>query len=100
MGLAVALMMSTWQITSLLDYFNTTLGLLTSGLGSLFFMAVFMPKLKAGVALTGFIAGEAAVFAVWLLTPLNFFLYGAIGLIVSLTTAAALNLLAGRRSKL
>lgn len=100
MGLAVALMMSTWQITSLLDYFNTTLGLLTSGLGSLFFMAVFMPKLKAGVALTGFIAGEVAVFAVWLLTPLNFFLYGAIGLAVSLATAAALNLLAGRRSKL
>ena len=100
MGLVVALMMSTWQITSLLDYFNTTLGLLTSGLGSLFFMAVFMPKLKAGVALSGFIAGEATVFAVWLLTPLNFFLYGAIGLIVSLTTAAALNLLAGRRSKL
>lgn len=100
MGLAVALMMSTWQISSLLDYFNTTLGLLTSGLGSLFFMAVFMPKLKAGVALTGFIVGEVVVFAVWLLTPLNFFLYGAVGLAVSLGTAATLNLLSVRRSKL
>ena len=100
MGLAVALMMSTWKIGSLLDYFNTTLGLLTSGLGGLFFMAVFMPKLKAGIALTGFIAGEAAVFAIWLMTPLNFFLYGAIGLAVSLTTAATLNLLSERRSKI
>lgn len=98
MGLVVALMMSMWQIGSLLDYFNTTLGLLTSGLGSLFFMAVFMPNLKAAIALTGFIAGEAAVFATWLLTPLNFFLYGAIGLAVSLSTAATLNLLTGRRS--
>lgn len=100
MGLAVALMMSTWKIGSLLDYFNTTLGLLTSGQGGLFFMAVFMPKLKAGIALTGFIAGEAAVFAIWLMTPLNFFLYGAIGLAVSLTTAATLNLLSERRSKI
>ena len=100
MGLVVALMMSTWNISSLLDYFNTTLGLLTSGLGSLFFMAVFMPKLKASIALTGFIAGEVSVFAVWLLTPLNFFLYSAIGLAVSLTAAATLNLLTGGRSKL
>lgn len=100
LGLTVALMMSTWSISSLLDYFNTTLGLLTSGLGGLFFMAVFMPKLKANFALTGFIAGEAAVFAVWLFTPLNFFLYGAIGLAISLTTAATLNLLSERRSKI
>lgn len=99
-GLVVALMMSTWNIGSLLDYFNTTLGLLTSGLGSLFFMAVFMPKLKAETALTGFIAGEVSVFAVWLLTPLNFFLYSAIGLAVSLTAAATLNLLCKGWSKI
>ena len=100
LGLTVALMMSRWRIASLLDYFNTTLGLLTSGLGSLFFMAVFMPKMRAGDALAGFLAGEAAVFAVWLLTPLNFFLYGAIGLGVSIATAAALNLLTCRKSNL
>lgn len=92
-GLIVALMMSTWHITSLLDYFNTTLGLLTSGLGSLFFMAVFMPQIKAREALTGFIVGEAAVFLVWLFTPLSFFLYGAMGLAISIFLAYTLNLI-------
>ena len=91
-GLTVALMMSTWHITSLLDYFNTSLGLLTSGLGSLFFMAVFMPRINAREAMAGFIVGESVVFLVWLFTPLCFFLYGAIGLGVSIISAYILNL--------
>ena len=97
-GLTVALMMSTWHITSLLDYFNTTLGLLTSGLGSLFFMAVFMPRINAREAMTGFIAGESVVFLVWIFTPLSFFLYGAIGLGVSIFIAHILNLIHSRLS--
>ncbi len=90
-GLGIALLMATWDIASLLDYFNTILGLLTSGLGGLFVMAVFFPCIKGRAALTGFIAGEAAVFLMWLLTDVNFFLFGAAGIVVSVITALMLS---------
>ena len=90
-GLGIALLMATWDIASLLDYFNTILGLLTSGLGGLFVMAVFFPRIKGRAALTGFIAGEAAVFLMWLFTDVNFFLFGAAGIVVSVITALMLS---------
>ena len=86
-GLGIALLMATWDITSLLDYFNTILGLLTSGLGGLFVMAVFIPRIKGWSALTGFIAGEVVVLLMYLFTDANFFLFGATGIVVSVITA-------------
>ena len=88
-GLGLALMMATWNIASLLDYFNTILGLLTSGLGGLFVMAVFFPRIKGGAALTGFIAGELVVFLMYLFTDANFFLFGATGIVISVLVALA-----------
>ena len=86
-GLVIALFMATWNIQSLLDYFNTILGLLTSGLGGLFFIAVFMPKVKGYAALIGFIAGEAVVFWMNWCTDANLFLFGATGMVVSIIVA-------------
>ena len=86
-GLCIALLMATWDITSLLDYFNTILGLLTSGLGGLFVMAVFIPRIKGWSALTGFIAGEVVVLLMYLYTDANFFLFGATGIVVSVIVA-------------
>lgn len=86
-GLGIALLMATWDITSLLDYFNTILGLLTSGLGGLFVMAVFLPRVKGWSALAGFIAGEVVVLLMWLFTDANFFLFGATGIVVSVLVA-------------
>jgi len=91
-GLCIALLMATWDITSLLDYFNTILGLLTSGLGGLFVMAVFIPRIKGWSALTGFIAGEVVVLLMYLFTDANFFLFGATGIVVSVITAWAVSL--------
>ena len=92
MGLGIALLMATWDIASLLDYFNTILGLLTSGLGGLFVMAVFFPRIKGRAALTGFIRGEMVVFLMYLYTDVNFFLFGATGIVVSVITALMLSL--------
>ena len=86
-GLGIALLMATWDITSLLDYFNTILGLLTSGLGGLFVMAVFIPRIKGWSALSGFIAGEVVVLLMYLYTDANFFLFGAAGIVVSVIVA-------------
>jgi len=87
MGLCIALLMATWDIMSLLDYFNTILGLLTSGLGGLFVMAIFIPRIKGWSALTGFIAGELVVLLMHLYTDVNFFLFGATGIVVSVLVA-------------
>ena len=90
-GLGIALLMATWDIASLLDYFNTILGLLTSGLGGLFVMAVFFPRIKGRAALTGFIAGELVVFLMYLYTDVNFVLFGATGIVVSVLVALMLS---------
>ena len=91
-GLVLALLMATWNIQSFLDFFNEVLGLLTSGLGGLFFIAVFMKRVKGYAALAGFVAGEVVVFLVSEYTDANFLLYGAIGMAVSIVVAWLLSL--------
>ena len=91
-GLALALFMATWNIQSFLDFFNEALGLLTSGLGGLFFIAVFMKRVKGYAALAGFVAGEIVVFWMSEYTDANFLLFGAIGMVVSIVVAWLLSL--------
>lgn len=87
LGVIIALMLASWDILSLLDYFNTILGLLTGGLGGLFLIGVFMPSIKGRAALTGFVCGT--IFVLWLqfCTDVNFFLFGAAGIAVSVIVA-------------
>ena len=91
-GLALALLMATWDIQSFLDFFNEILGLLTSGLGGLFFIAVFMKRVKGYAALTGFVAGEAVVFLMSEYSSANFLLFGAIGMAVCIAVAWLLSI--------
>ena len=91
-GLLLALFMATWNIQSFLDFFNEILGLLTSGLGGLFFIAVFMKRVKGYAALTGFIVGEAVVFWMSECTDANFLLFGAIGMVTSIVVAWMLSI--------
>ena len=91
-GLVLALLMATWDIQSFLDFFNEILGLLTSGLGGLFFIAVFMKRVKGYAALTGFVAGEAVVFWMSEYSNANFLLFGAIGMAVCIVVAWLLSI--------
>ena len=91
-GLLLALFMATWNIQSFLDFFNEALGLLTSGLGGLFFIAVFMKRVKGYAALAGFVAGEVVVFCMSECTDANFLLFGATGMVVSIVVAWLLSL--------
>ena len=91
-GLLLALFMATWEIQSFLDFFNEALGLLTSGLGGLFFIAVFMKRVKGNAALIGFVVGEAVVFWMSEYTTANFLLFGAIGMVVSIAVAWLLSI--------
>ena len=91
-GVVIALFMATWNILSLLDYFNTILGLLTSGLGGLFVMGIFLPRINGRAALIGFVVGTITVFFLQFYTATSLFLFGAVGMAVSVATGWLLSL--------
>ncbi|MCM1109571.1 MAG: cyclically-permuted mutarotase family protein [Clostridium sp.] len=86
-GMGIALLMATWEILSLLDFFQEILGLLSSGLGGLFLIGIFFPRIGGRSALVGFSSGVLAVFAVKYFTATSFLLYGFIGMVVSVAVA-------------
>ena len=86
LGMGIALLMATWEILSLLDFFQEILGLLSSGLGGLFLMGIFFPRIGGKAALIGFICGVTTVFLTRYFTDASFLLYGAIGMGVSVLT--------------
>ena len=90
-GVCIALLMATWQILSLLDFFQEILGLLSSGLGGLFLMGIFFPRIGGRAALGGFCSGVGAVFLTKYLTATSFLLYGFIGMVVSVLVAYLLS---------
>lgn len=86
-GMGIALLMATWEILSLLDFFQEILGLLSSGLGGLFLMGIFFPRIGGRAALLGFCSGVGAVFLTKYFTDASFLLYGFIGMVVSVAVA-------------
>ncbi len=97
-GIGLALLMATWEILSLLDYFNTILGLLSSGLGGLFFMGIFCKRINGRAAMTGFLVGETVVCLFYAFSPVSFLLFGFIGMAVSILVGWLLSLLAWGRA--
>jgi SSS family transporter len=87
LGMAMALMLATWNIASLWDQFNTFLGLLTAGLGALFVMGIFFPRISGPAALAGVLAGIAILLLVKNNTSLSFLLFGFVGLVASVFLA-------------
>ncbi len=79
-GCLFALMLATWSILSILDWFNSMLGLLTSGLGALFFIGVFFDRIGGRAALIGFVSGTVLLVLITLYTNLSFLMYGFTGM--------------------
>ena len=92
LGVALALLMATWNILSLLDYFNTILGLLSSGIGGLFLIGIFFKNVGGKAALIGFLTGEAVVFWMNAYTDISFLLYGFIGMLVCVVVGVVLSI--------
>lgn len=92
-GTGIAILMAMVNIQSLLDYFNTILGLLTGAIGGLFIMGIFYKRINAGCALIGFLCGTAAVFYMNYFTDANFFLFGGVSMLVSVVVALLLSLI-------
>jgi cyclically-permuted mutarotase family protein len=82
-GIVLAMLMATWNILSLFDYFNYILGLLASGLGGLFVMGIFMKRIRSKAALIGFFTGTLILVALSQYTKVHFLLFGFIGMFSS-----------------
>ncbi|MDE5416718.1 cyclically-permuted mutarotase family protein [Labilibaculum sp. DW002] len=83
LGIVLAILMATWNILSLFDYFNYILGLLASGLGGLFVMGIFMKRIHSKAALIGFFTGTIILVALSQYTKVHFLLFGFIGMFSS-----------------
>ena len=90
-GMLIAILMATVNIQSLLDYFNTILGLLSGAIGGLFMMGIFFPRISARAALVGFVCGTATVFYMNYCTDANFLLFGFVSMAVSVIVALLLS---------
>ncbi|XOV91022.1 MAG: sodium/solute symporter [Bacteroidota bacterium] len=84
LGMGMALMLATWDIASLWDQFNTFVGLLTGGLGALFIMGIFFPRISGPAAFFGTLGSLVVLSFVKNQTDLSFLLYGLIGLVSSI----------------
>ena len=90
-GMCIAILMAMVDIQSLLDYFNTILGLLSGGIGGLFLMGIFFPRIGSRAALAGFLCGTATVLWMNFCTPASFLLFGFVSMAVSVVVALALS---------
>ena len=90
-GTVIAILMATMNIQSLLDYFNTILGLLSGAVGALFLMGIFFPRIGTRAAFIGFLAGTATVFWMNFYTDANFLLFGFTAIVVSVVVALILS---------
>jgi SSS family solute:Na+ symporter len=91
LGMGLALVLATWNIASLWDQFNTFLGLLTSGLGALFLLGIFFPRVGYRAALLGVIFGVLILTVIKNNLNVSFLLYGFIGMTISIVVAYLLS---------
>ena len=91
-GMAIAWLMATVDIQSLLDYFNTILGLLSGAIGGLFLMGIFFPRIGSRAAIIGFLCGTATVLYMNFCTQANFLLFGFVSMLVSVVVALILSI--------
>jgi Na+/proline symporter len=85
LGILLACLMATWNIFSLFDYFNVILGLIAGGLGGVFAMAIFFPRINSAGAITGFIMSFFILLLIKIFTPVSFLLYGFLGIAISIS---------------
>ena len=98
-GMAIAWLMATVDIQSLLDYFNTILGLLSGAIGGLFMMGIFFPRIGSKAAIIGFLCGTATVLYMNFFTQANFLLFGFVSMLVSVLVALILSIFMPQREE-
>ena len=101
LGGGFALVLANTEITSIYDQFQRFLGILTGGLGCLFFMGIFMKRVTPLGATAGLVANYLVCFG---LDQLSFphkphlLLYGALGMVACLVVAWLTSLVEPKRA--
>ena len=83
LGILFSIMLAEMNIKTVFDQFMKVVGIITSGLGGLFFMGIFFKNISGKGALLGLTASYIVLFAVnfgWFKTELHVLNYGVIGL--------------------
>ena len=94
LGGGFALLLANADIGNIYDQFQRFLGILTGGLGCLFFMGIFMKRVSGKAALAGLVANYAVCFG---LDQVSFagkphiLTYGFLGMLACLATALAVS---------
>lgn len=86
-GTYLAIELSMMSVKSFFDEFNTFIGLLTSGLGGLFAIGIFLPRVKGYAALLALVCSVFALLWMRSHSSINFMLYGLVGIVLSLLLA-------------
>lgn len=99
LGGAMALWLANADIGNIYDQFQRFLGILTGGLGCLFFMGIFMKRVNGFGATCGLVANYIVCFGLDRLTfagKPHLLLFGFLGMIACLVVASIASLLEGR----
>ena len=102
LGGGFALVLANMDIQSIYDQFQRFLGVLTGGLGCLFFMGIFMKRVNAAGATVGLTVNYAVCFT---LDAMSFsgkphlLLYGAVGMAACLVVAPVASMVSKRNPK-
>lgn len=81
LGTGLALMMSSWGISSLWDQFNLIVGLFTGGLGGVFVLGIFFRRATGSGALLGLLASGILQYFIKEYTDIHLLLYAFTGMI-------------------
>ena len=104
-GIMAALTLARMESSALFDNFNKYIAMLTAGLTGLFFMGVFIPRIKGVAAVLGLAANYFVCFSCEILHcdvfGLKFhpFLLGGIGLVVCVLVSLAASFVLGEKGK-
>ncbi len=79
LGTGAAMVLATYEIRYLFDFFQKIMGLFGGGLAGVFLLAVFSRTVNAAGALAGLVTGSAATLVIVFFTATNFLLYAAVG---------------------
>ena len=99
LGGAMALWLANAEIGNIYDQFQRFLGVLTGGLGCLFFMGIFMKRVNGFGATCGLVANYIVCFgldALSLVGKPHLLLYGFLGMLACLAVAPIASLLKGK----
>ncbi|MGL4520652.1 MAG: sodium:solute symporter family transporter [Phocaeicola sp.] len=87
LGTYLAIELSMMSVKSFFDEFNTFIGLLTSGLGGLFAIGIFLPRVRGYAALLALVSSVFILLWIRTNSSINFMLYGLVGILLSLVLA-------------